>query len=335
MFLTKISVRHPVFATMVMVALLVFGIYSYSRLPIEQMPNIDLPVVAVVVSYPGASAQSVENDVIKPIEDAVNSISGIDTLQSIAQQNAAMIIMLFDMDVKSTDAVQEVRDKVSAIEANLPSNADKPQILRFDPNALPILSLAIKSDSLSARTDTADRRRCHRPVAQHSGCRQRRSRRRCAGADRRACRSRPPRRLRCQHGGSHERHRPEQCRPAGRHDHRGRRNPRHQVEGRLEDVEDFRNIIVSRTGGQAVRLGDVATITQGQGDEESLAFVNGQRALAINIIKVQGANTVGVAEAVLHELDVLGNATCRTASASRSSPTMPSRWSNRSTLCRT
>src|SRR5690606_23570766 len=75
-----------------------------------------------------------------------------------------------------------------------------------------------------------------------------------------------------------------------------------QVEGKIEDVEDFRSIIVARTGGQAVRLGDVATITQGQGDEESLAFINGERALAINIIKVQGANTVGVAEAVHHEL---------------------------------
>lgn len=306
MFLTKISVRHPVFATMVMVALLVFGLYSYSRLSIEQMPNIDLPVVAVVVNYPGASAQSVENDIIKPIEDAVNSISGIDTLQSIAQQNAAMIIMMFDMEVSSVDAVQEVRDKIAGIEANLPDNADKPRVLRFDPNAMPIMSLAIRSDTLSARelTQLADDVVVNRL-------------RNIPGVGSADLVGGVPAQLdvlvdpdRLDGFGVSMSEVISAIRqnnldlPAGTITE-GAVSRAIQVEGRLEDVEDFRNIIVSRTGGQAVRLGDVATITQGQGDEESLAFINGERALAINIIKVQGANTVGVAKAVHQEIERL------------------------------
>ena len=79
MFLTRISVAQPVFATMIMVALMVIGIYSFQRLPIEQLPDVDFPVVAVVVSYPGASPEAVETDIIEPIEEAVNTISGIDS----------------------------------------------------------------------------------------------------------------------------------------------------------------------------------------------------------------------------------------------------------------
>ncbi len=306
MFLTKISVRHPVFATMVMVALMVFGFYSYSRLPIEQMPNIDLPVVAVVVSYPGASAQAVENDLIKPIEDSVNSISGIDTLQSIAQQNAAMIIMIFDMDVSSVDAMQDVRDKIAGIEANLPESAGKPRILRFDPNAIPIMSLAIRSDALSARelTQLAEDVVVDR-LSNIAGVG---SADLIGGVPAQLDVLVDPDRL-DGFGVSMS----EVMNAIGQNNvdlpagsiTEGAVTRAVQVEGKLEDVEDFRNIIVSRTGGQAVRLGDVATITQGQGDEESLAFINGERALAINIVKVQGANTVGVAHAVHKEVERL------------------------------
>ena len=306
MFLTKISVRHPVFATMVMVALLVFGVYSYSRLPIEQMPNIDIPVAAVVVSYPGASAQAVENDIIVPIEDAVASISGIDTVQSTAQQNAAMVVILFDLDVNSVEAVQEVRDKISAIEADLPANANKPRILRFDPNALPIMSLAVRSDTLSARELTQltedvviDRLRNIPGVGSADLI---------GGVPAQLDVLVDPDRL-DGFGVSMS----DVMSAIGQNNvnlpagtiTEGAVSRAIQVEGKIEDVEDFRSIIISRTGGQAVRLGDVATITQGQGDEESLALVNGERALAINIIKVQGANTVGVAEAVHHELEQL------------------------------
>ena len=116
MFLTRISVNHPVFATMIMVAIMVFGIYSYQRLPIEQMPDIDFPVVAVVVSYPGASPEAVEADIVKPIEDAVNTLAGLDSIQSTAQSGQAMVLMIFDLEQNSQQMAQEVRDKIDPIE---------------------------------------------------------------------------------------------------------------------------------------------------------------------------------------------------------------------------
>ena len=108
MFLTRISVNAPVFATMIMAALVVIGSYSFMRLPIEQLPDVDFPVVAVVVGYPGAAPEAVESDIVKPIEEAVNTISGIDYIQSTSRAGEAMVIMFFDMDVSSSIAMQDV-----------------------------------------------------------------------------------------------------------------------------------------------------------------------------------------------------------------------------------
>src|SRR5690606_15475308 len=117
MFLTRISVKHPVFATMIMVAIMVFGVYSYQRLPIEQLPDVDFPVVAVVVSYPGASAEAVETDIIERLEEAVNTIAGLDTIQSTAQAGQAMVLMIFNLESDSQQKAQDVRDKIDPIAA--------------------------------------------------------------------------------------------------------------------------------------------------------------------------------------------------------------------------
>jgi len=306
MFLTRIAVNNPVFATMVMVALMVFGVYSYQRLPIEQMPDVDLPVVAVVVSYPGASAESVENDIIKPIENAVNTISGIDTLQSTARSGQALIIILFDMEVNSVEAMQEVRDKMAPLEATLPQNADKPQILRFDPAAMPVISLAIRSDTLSPSelTKLADdvvveRLRNIQGVGSVSLV---------GGVPTQIDVLVDPDRLDAFGVSMSEVMsaiaQNNRDLPAGTITE-GQVARSIQIEGRLEQIDDFADIIVARTGGQPVRLGDVATISAGDADDESLAFINGERALAIDILKIQGANTVGVATAVHAALERL------------------------------
>ncbi|MFD2647983.1 efflux RND transporter permease subunit [Devosia albogilva] len=299
MILTRISVNHPVFATMVMVALLVFGIYSYQRLPIEQLPDIDLPVVAVVTSYPGASPEAVENDIVEPIENAVNTISGIDTIQSIAQMGQAMVIILFDMDVQSSAAAQDVRDRLAQIEGVLPDNAGDPQILRFDPSELPVVSLAVSSDTMSARDLTAltedvivSRLSIIPGVGRATVV---------GGVPRQLNVLIDPDRLNAFNVGVGEvtqALRAENQNLAAGSITEGAAVQSIQVEGRVEDAADFLDLIVARRGGQPVRLGDVATIEQGQADATSLAILNGQRALAIDVVKTQGANTVQVAEEV-------------------------------------
>ena len=160
MFLTRISVTHPVFATMMMVALLVMGAFSLQRLGLDQYPNVDVPVVVVITSYPGATPETVETEVTRPVEDALNAIGGLDEVTSTSYEGRSVVVAKFKLEVRSSAAAQEVRDKIAAIEANFPEDAKKPVISRFDPAAEPILSVAISSTSLDvpALTSLADQK---------------------------------------------------------------------------------------------------------------------------------------------------------------------------------
>ncbi|MBF0680705.1 MAG: efflux RND transporter permease subunit [Devosia sp.] len=306
MFLTRISVNNPVFATMIMVAIMVFGIFSYSRLPVEQLPDIDLPVVAIVVAYPGASPEAVEQDIIEPIEDAVNTIAGLDTVQSIAQPGRAMVIMMFDLEANSQQKAQDVRDKIDPIKANFPAAAMDPQVLRFDPSALPVLSLAVSSDTLSARDLTALTEEII--VKRLSNIN---------GVGSATVVGGTPRQLNIQID-------PDllnayNISPAAVINALKASNKdlaagaitensivrSIQVLGRIEDQQDYYDITVGNQGGQPVTLRDVATIEDGTGETESLAILNGEPALAINILKTQGANTVGVAKEIRQTIDRL------------------------------
>ncbi|GHA31500.1 nodulation protein NolG [Devosia pacifica] len=306
MFLTRISVNHPVFATMIMVALLVFGIYSYQRLPIEQLPDVDFPVVAVVVSYPGASPEAVESDVVEPIEEAVNTLSGLDTIQSTSQAGQAMVIILFDMDVDSAVAAQDVRDRLATVEASLPDNAGDPQVLRFDPAELPVVSLAVSSDTMTARNLTTLTEDVI--VSRLSNI---------AGVGRATVVGGVPRqlnvlidpdRLNAFNVGVGQvidaLRQENQNLPAGSITE-GTQVQSIQIEGRIADADEFLDIVVSRQGGAPVYLRDVAIIEDGQAEADSLAILNGQRALAIDVVKTQGANTVAVAEEIRAVVDEL------------------------------
>jgi HAE1 family hydrophobic/amphiphilic exporter-1 len=299
MFLTRISVNAPVFATMIMAALLVIGSYSFSRLPIEQLPDVDFPVVAAVVSYPGAAPEAVENDIIKPVEDAVNTISGIDHIESTARSGEALVIMFFKMDVSSSIAMQDVRDRMGSIKAKFPESAKDPLLFKFDPSEQPIISLAVSSDDMSLRDLTALTEDVIEPrlssiqgVGRASVV---------GGIPRQLNVLIDPDRLSAFGVGVGEvtaaLAQDNQDLPAGSVQ-QGLEKLTIQVEGRIEQSADFLNIIVARKGGQPVRLGDVATIVDGQAEARSLALLNGKSALAVDVVKTQSANTVDVAERV-------------------------------------
>ena len=296
MFLTRISDTHPVFATMIRVAIVVFGFYSYQRLPIEQMPDVDCPVVAVVVSYPGASPEAVEADIVEPIEEAVNTIAGLDTIQSTAQSGQAMVLMIFDLDVNSQQKAQDVRDKIDPIKARLPDAAGEPRVLRFDPSALPILSLAVSSQTLSDRDLTAlTQDIIVKRISNINGVG---SASVVGGVPRQLNINIDPDRLTAFNISPNA---VTQALQAANKDlaagsiTQGSIVQSLQVLGRIEDQQGFYDVVVGSQGGQPVTLRDVATIEDGTGEASSLAILNGQRALAVDILKTQGANTVGVA----------------------------------------
>ncbi len=160
MFLTRVSVKHPVFATMMMVALVVLGLFSYDRIGVDQFPNVDVPVVLVTTAYAGASTETVEIEVTKPIEEALNTVGGIEEVASTSYEGRSVVIASFKLEVESAIAAQDVRDKVAALNAELPDEADTPVVSRFNPSDEPVLSVVINSTSLDVPdlTSLAERR---------------------------------------------------------------------------------------------------------------------------------------------------------------------------------
>ncbi len=149
MILSDVSIKRPVFATMLNLVLVVFGLFALPRLAIDQYPDVDFPVVSATVVYPGADPETIEQRVLDPLEKAVNGISGLDTLQSTAYPNIAQLVLKFKLDKKGDVAAQEVRDKIFAVLTQLPDEAETPIIQKFDVGGAPILNISVSSDALS------------------------------------------------------------------------------------------------------------------------------------------------------------------------------------------
>ena len=132
MWITKTSIRHPVFATMVMVGLMVLGVFSYKSLGVESMPNVEIPAVWVETNYPGASPEQVENDVTRPIEEVANTVSGIKTIRSNSWEGRSGVSLEFNLETDMDRAVQDLRDKVSRVRATFPREVKEPVVLRQD-----------------------------------------------------------------------------------------------------------------------------------------------------------------------------------------------------------
>ncbi|HWH75353.1 MAG TPA: efflux RND transporter permease subunit, partial [Methylibium sp.] len=143
MWFTRVSIANPVMATMAMLAFVVLGLFSYQRLAVDQFPNIDLPTVVVQMEYPGASPEIVESEVTKKVEEAVNTVAGINSLYSRSYESQSIVIIEFNLDVDGRKAAEDVREKVALIRPLLRDEVEEPRISRFDPAAQPIFNVAI------------------------------------------------------------------------------------------------------------------------------------------------------------------------------------------------
>ncbi|WP_309086662.1 efflux RND transporter permease subunit [Chelativorans sp.] len=307
MFLTRISVGYPVFATMMMVALVVFGLFSYQRLGLDQYPNVDVPVVVVMTSYPGATPETVETEVTRPVEQALNTISGIDQVTSTSYEGRSLVVAFFKLEVSGAAAAQDVRDRVAPLEASFPSGVDKPLVQRFNPSDQPIVSIALSSPtvSLPELTRIADRQ-IVKEISTISGVGEAML---VGGQNRQIGIQLDETRLRALGVGVDEvvsaLRNGNQNLPAGNLV-TALSDRTIQVQGRISEPEDFLDMIIARRGGGPVYLRDVASIVETSADATSRAIYNGETALAINVVKVQDANTVEVAEAVKARIAALG-----------------------------
>src|SRR5512143_776920 len=151
MFLSNLSIKRPVVATVMILALVTLGFVSMRRLPIDMMPDVEIPVLSIITEYPGASPETVEREVSKKIEEAVNPIAGVKHVMSVSREGLSSVIVEFNLEVKINDVSQEARAKINAIQRELPEGMKEPVIQKFDFNAIPIISLAVRSKNLNQR----------------------------------------------------------------------------------------------------------------------------------------------------------------------------------------
>ncbi len=299
MWFTRISIQNPVFATMMMAALLVLGLFSYSRLSVEQFPDVAFPVVVVETDYPGASPENVEEEVTRRIEESVNTVSGIKTLSSRSYEGRSVVIVEFDLTIDPKLAAQDVREKIAIIRPTFRDEIKEPKVSRFNPDDFPIASVAVTTTSRSLRelTTLADQV-VKKRLENVSGVGQATL---VGGVKREIKVYLNLEALEAQKIGADQVLKALQTEnqelPAG--SITGSSQERIvQIQARLKTPQDFANLIVARRGGKPVLLGQVAEIEDGQQEEETAALINGQRALSIDIVKAQGENTIAVVDGV-------------------------------------
>jgi HAE1 family hydrophobic/amphiphilic exporter-1 len=147
--LSGVAIRRPIFTTMLMVGLIVLGLFSYRRLAIDQFPAIDLPIVTVQTTFPGASAEGVEREVTRRLEEAFNPVQGVRSITSVSLEGVSQVIVEFELGREVDDAAQDLRSKLEGIRRNLPEDIDPPIVQKLDPAAQPIISLALSSSTLA------------------------------------------------------------------------------------------------------------------------------------------------------------------------------------------
>ncbi len=304
MWFTRVSLQNPVFATMVMLALVVLGLFSYQRLKVDQFPNIDFPVVVVSTEYPGASPEIVESEVSKKIEEGVNSIAGISALSSRSYENQSVVVIEFQLNINGRKAAEDVREKVAAIRPSLRNEVKEPKVLRFDPSARAIWSLAVVpgavADSVQDKAPSAveltnwseqvlkKRLENVRGVGSVS----------LVGGTRREINLYLQPAAMEALGVTAEQvvsavRNENQDLPAGAI--RSREQERMvQIESRMKRPEDFERIIVARKGNTSIRLSQVARVQDGAQELETLALYSGQRTLLMTVQKAQDENTIDV-----------------------------------------
>ena len=305
MWITRVSIANPVFATMVMLALCVLGVFSYSRLGVEQMPDIAFPGVWMEIAYPGASPEAVEREVLKPLEEAVNSVAGVKRLTSRAQEGMGVMSIEFGLDANMDRAIQEVRDKVAPVQAGFPRDVKAPLLARWNnDNAEPVVNAVLVSKTRSPRElsilgENAVGKRLQRVAGV--------ARVEISGLVTREVRiDLDPVRLRA-YGIT-----PVEIAAALRDANTDQpvgllkdatTDTLLRVEGKVRDPKQFESVVVARRNGLALKLSDVGQLVEREKEPDSTARINGQPAINFNVFRQQDANIVATGDGVKSALE--------------------------------
>lgn len=286
-------------------ALVVFGLVAYRAIGLALYPDVDMPVVTVTVVYEGASPRTVETEVTEVLEEALSTIGGIKSLRSETGEGVSQVFLEFELSRKIDVAAQDVRDKIAGIRAELPADSEAPVVEKFDPDAAPILGVVLAGDaSIRDLTKFADdvlkpRIESVEGVGgvQLLGDREREIRVWLRTNDLVAHHLSAQDVIDALRKGNVEF-------PGGRIE-TARQELIVKTRGRLTNVDQFRNLVVARHGGNVIRLEQVAFVEDGLEDQRSLARLNGQPAVSLSVRQQSGANLVTVAQQVKRELGAI------------------------------
>jgi len=300
--LAEICVRRPVFATMLILALTVIGVFAFFNLGVDLFPKVDLPTVIVTVTNPGASPQEVETEITDKIEGAVNTISSIDELRSTSVEGVSQVIITFLLEKDVDVAVQEVRDKVSLIVPDLPETAEQPVVQKLDPGATPVLRIAVSAPRpLREVTYIADKQIKER-IESISGVGQVQI---VGGSQREIHVLVDPDRMRAFNvtvaDVANAVRQQNMELPGGRVDE-GAREVTVRTLGRITDLADFNDLAIATRGSYVVKLSDIGRVEDSSEEQRTEARLNGQPAVTLVVSKQSGQNTVAVADAVKQRL---------------------------------
>ncbi|HTP99619.1 MAG TPA: efflux RND transporter permease subunit [Casimicrobiaceae bacterium] len=307
MWITRVSINNPVFATMVMVALTVLGAFSYARLRVEQMPDVTLPFLIVQTQYPGASPEAVEIDVTRPVETAVNGVAGVRLVRSLTLEGQSNVFIEFRLDTDMLRAIADVRDKVAQVRPTFPKDVKDPLVVRADTeNQDPVVSLAVMSGGTGLRELTSLTDQVIVKGLEN-----------VPGVARVDVNGRVTRQILIQIKPNamtamgigldqvmNAIRNANQDVPAGRLS-RGQSDRVVRVEGKIKDPAQFGRIIVAQQGGGPVYLSQVADVIDGEAEVDSIARVNGRPSISIDIQKAQDANIVETGRGVVKAVEEL------------------------------
>ncbi len=307
MWMTRVSIQNPVFATMVMVALCVMGLFAYSKLGVEPMPDISFPGAQVDVAYPGASPEAIEREILRPLEESLNTIAGVDTIRSRAYEGRSQVWVMFNLNADMNRGMQEIRDRVGMVQASFPRDVKPPTITRFQgDNQQPVVVMSLMSETRSARelsmmAELTISKRLTRvegvALVDIGGMVSREVR---VDLD--------PQRLRAY--GVTPAEVATALREANADQPVGLLSDKLsdailRVEGRVKDPKEFAQVVVARRGNLVLTLGDLGTLVEREREASTIARINGKPAVTFSVFKQQDANVVATGEAIKEAMDEL------------------------------